>query len=49
MGENGPAGADILLRLDALGGLVRDLGTIAPSALRAAAYATICRCWKNLL
>jgi hypothetical protein len=33
----GPAGADIRLRLDGLGGLVRDLTAIAPSALRAAA------------
>ena len=33
----GPAGADIRLRLDGLGGLVRDLGAIAPDVLRAAA------------
>ena len=33
----GPAGADIRLRLDGLGGLVRDLGAIVPDALRAAA------------
>ena len=33
----GPAGADIRLRLDGLGGLVRDLTAIAPDALRAAA------------
>jgi len=33
----GPAGADIRLRLDGLGGLVRDLGSIAPDALRSAA------------
>ncbi len=33
----GPAGADIRLRLDGLGGLVRDLGGIAPDALRSAA------------
>ena len=33
----GPAGADIRLRLDGLGGLVRDLTAISPSALRAAA------------
>jgi len=33
----GPAGADIRLRLDGLGGLVRDLGAISPSALVAAA------------
>ncbi len=33
----GPAGADIRLRLDALGGLVRDLGAIAPDVLRSAA------------
>jgi hypothetical protein len=33
----GPAGADIRLRLDGLGGLVRDLTAIAPSALAAAA------------
>jgi DNA invertase Pin-like site-specific DNA recombinase len=33
----GPAGADIRLRLDGLGGLVRDLSAISPSALRAAA------------
>jgi hypothetical protein len=33
----GPAGADIRLRLDGLGGLVRDLTAIVPSALMAAA------------
>jgi len=33
----GPAGADIRLRLDGLGGLVRDLTATAPGALRAAA------------
>lgn len=33
----GPAGADIRLRLDGLGGLVRDLTAIAPDAMRAAA------------
>jgi DNA invertase Pin-like site-specific DNA recombinase len=33
----GPAGADIRLRLDGLGGLVRDLAAIAPDALRSAA------------
>ena len=33
----GPAGADIRLRLDGLGGLVRDLTAISPSALVAAA------------
>jgi hypothetical protein len=33
----GPAGADIRVRLDGLGGLVRDLGAISPSALMAAA------------
>ncbi|TCI00728.1 recombinase family protein [Roseococcus sp. SYP-B2431] len=33
----GPGGADIRLRLDGLGGLVRDLTAIAPDALRAAA------------
>ena len=33
----GPAGADIRLRLDGLGSLVRDLGAIVPDALRAAA------------
>ena len=33
----GPAGADIRLRLDGLGGLVRDLGSAAPDALRSAA------------
>ena len=33
----GAAGADIRLRLDGLGGLVRDLGAIAPDALRSAA------------
>ena len=33
----GPAGADIRLRLDGLGGLVRDLGVVAPGALRSAA------------
>jgi hypothetical protein len=33
----GPAGADIRLRLDGLGGLVRDLTAISPGALRAAA------------
>jgi DNA invertase Pin-like site-specific DNA recombinase len=33
----GPAGADIRLRLDGLGGLVRDLTSISPGALRAAA------------
>ena len=33
----GPAGADIQLRLDGLGSLVRDLGAIVPDALRAAA------------
>jgi hypothetical protein len=33
----GPAGADIRLRLDGLGGLVRDLTAISPSALMAAA------------
>ena len=33
----GPAGADIRLRLDGLGGLVRDLGAIEPDVLRAAA------------
>jgi DNA invertase Pin-like site-specific DNA recombinase len=33
----GPAGADIRLRLDGLGGLVRDLTAISPGALRVAA------------
>ncbi len=33
----GPGGADIQLRLEGLAGLVRDLGTISPDALRAAA------------
>ena len=33
----GPAGADIRLRLDGLGGLVCDLGAIAPSAVMAPA------------
>ncbi|MBR0670557.1 recombinase family protein [Neoroseomonas soli] len=33
----GPAGADIRLRVEGLAGLVRDLGTIAPEALRTAA------------
>ena len=33
----GPAGADIRLRLDGLGGLGRDLTAISPGALRAAA------------
>ena len=33
----GPGGADIRLRLDGLGGLVRDLSAIRPDALRAAA------------
>jgi hypothetical protein len=33
----GPASADIRLRLDGLGGLVRDLTAMAPHALRAAA------------
>jgi hypothetical protein len=33
----GPAGADIRLRLDGLGGLVRDITAIAPDALWAAA------------
>ncbi len=33
----GPAGADIRLRLDGLGGLVRDLIAISPGALRVAA------------
>ncbi|WPB83741.1 hypothetical protein [Sediminicoccus rosea] len=33
----GPGGADIRLRLDGLGGLVRDLTAIRPDALRAAA------------
>jgi len=33
----GPAGADIRLRLDGLGGLVRDLTAISPDALRSAA------------
>jgi hypothetical protein len=33
----GPAGADIRLRLDGLGGLARDLTAIAPDALRTAA------------
>ncbi len=33
----GPAGADIRLRVEGLAGLVRDLGAIAPEALRAAA------------
>ncbi|MFN3625871.1 MAG: recombinase family protein, partial [Hyphomicrobium sp.] len=33
----GPSGADIRLRVEGLAGLVRDLGTIAPDALRAAA------------
>ncbi|GGJ45082.1 recombinase family protein [Neoroseomonas lacus] len=33
----GPAGADIRLRVEGLAGLVRDLGSIAPSALSAAA------------
>jgi DNA invertase Pin-like site-specific DNA recombinase len=33
----GPAGADIRLRLDGLGGMARDLAAIAPDALRAAA------------
>ena len=33
----GPAGADIRLRLDGLGGLVRDLTAISPSALMTAA------------
>ncbi len=33
----GPAGADIRLRLEGLGGLVRDLTAISPGALMAAA------------
>ena len=33
----GPAGADIRLRVEGLAGLVRDLGAIAPEALRVAA------------
>ena len=33
----GPAGADIRLRVEGLVGLVRDLGTIAPDAMRTAA------------
>ena len=33
----GPAEADIHLRVEGLAGLVRDLGAIAPEALRAAA------------
>jgi hypothetical protein len=33
----GPAGADIRLRLDRLGGLVRDLTAISTSALMTAA------------
>jgi hypothetical protein len=33
----GPDGADIRLRLDGLGALARDLGTVAPAAFRAAA------------
>ena len=33
----GPAGADIRLRVEGLAGLVKDLGTIAPDALRTAA------------
>lgn len=33
----GPAGADIRLRVEGLAGLVRDLGTVAPEALSAAA------------
>ena len=33
----GPAGADIRLRLDGLGGLARDLTAIAPSVLMEAA------------
>jgi len=33
----GPAGGDIRLRLDGLGGLVRDLTAISPGALRVAA------------
>lgn len=33
----GPAGAEIRLRVEGLAGLVRDLGAIAPTALRAAA------------
>ncbi|HEV7266402.1 MAG TPA: hypothetical protein VGN83_15995 [Falsiroseomonas sp.] len=33
----GPAGADIRLRVEGLAGLVRDLGAIAPDALRTAA------------
>ncbi|MBW6401864.1 recombinase family protein [Roseomonas sp. HJA6] len=33
----GPGGADIRLRVEGLAGLVRDLGAIAPEALRAAA------------
>ncbi len=33
----GPGGADIRLRLDGLGGLVRDLGAVAPDTLRSAA------------
>lgn len=32
-----PAGADIRLRLERLGGLVRNLSAVAPAALRAAA------------
>ena len=35
--EVGPAGADIRLRMEGLAGLIRDLTTIAPEALRAAA------------
>ena len=33
----GPAGADIRLRVEGLAGLVKDLGTTAPDALRTAA------------
>jgi hypothetical protein len=33
----GPAGADIQLRVEGLAGLVRDLATITPDALRAVA------------
>ena len=35
--EVGPAGADIRLRVAGLASLVRDLGAVAPDALRAAA------------
>jgi hypothetical protein len=33
----GPAGADVRLRIEGLAGLIRDLGAIAPDALRTAA------------